>query len=385
MEGAPLGPEEHATVLSYGARLGALTSLWLLSSVHPCAAQRLSIDPEAALTLEGTTAEGLPVFGWVVGATRLGDGTIVVADRSANALRFFDGEGLLTATVGREGEGPGEFQVLGGVTQCRPDSLFAFDALPRSISVFSASGRFIRKFELAGMPSMVTCSRNGTLAMLRRPTTEWPRDPATRVRREMGSLTLADARGSTTAELGEVSMIEFARVGRGWYPPPGSGHASIAVAQRRVIVCPMDSGSMSAFSLAGARLHSIPLRVPRRAPTRLQLERSADASVRSMPAGAVRDAWRRQLLRLPPPNHLPPCSKLLADADDNVWVVLSFPGDSVTTLRVFGPDDQVLGDVSIPAALNVHEIGADYLLASGETPEGEPWVRMYRVRRSRTR
>jgi hypothetical protein len=66
-------------------------------------------------------------------------------------------------------------------------------------------------------------------------------------------------------------------------------------------------------------------------------------------------------------------------------VVLSVLGDSVTTLRVFGRDDRVLGDVSIPAALEIHEIGSDYLLASGETPEGEPWVRMYRVRRTATR
>jgi hypothetical protein len=36
-------------------------------------------------------------------------------------------------------------------------------------------------------------------------------------------------------------------------------------------------------------------------------------------------------------------------------------------------------------ALSVREIGSDYLLASGETPEGEPWVRMYRVRRSPAR
>jgi len=92
-----------------------------------------------------------------------------------------------------------------------------------------------------------------------------------------------------------------------------------------------------------------------------------------------------RLLRLPAPARLPVCSNILTDPDDNVWVVLSFPGDSVTTLRVFGRDDRVLGDVSIPAALEIHEIGSDYLLASGESADGEPWVRMYRVRRAAAR
>ncbi|MCX6027426.1 MAG: hypothetical protein NTY23_14415 [Chloroflexi bacterium] len=79
------------------------------------------------------------------------------------------------------------------------------------------------------------------------------------------------------------------------------------------------------------------------------------------------------------------CSNILTDPDDNLWVVLSVLGDSVTTLRVFGPDDRVLGDVSIPAPLDIHEIGSDYLLASGESADGEPWVRMYRVRRTPAR
>lgn len=73
------------------------------------------------------------------------------------------------------------------------------------------------------------------------------------------------------------------------------------------------------------------------------------------------------------------------DPDGNVWVVLSLLGDSATTLRVFARDGRVVGDVAIPAELDVLEIGSDYLLASGEDAEGEAWVRMHRVRRTRAR
>jgi hypothetical protein len=111
------------------------------------------------------------------------------------------------------------------------------------------------------------------------------------------------------------------------------------------------------------------------------VEKFADEFVAAMPP-ALRARFRERFMRIPVTEHLPPCSGVLVDPDDNVWVVLSVLGDSLTTLRVFGRDDRVLGDVSIPAALEIHEIGSDYLLASGESADGEPWVRVYRVRRT---
>src|SRR5690606_16795253 len=49
----------------------------------------------------------------VVGARRLGDGRIVVANSGTHELRFYDAQGRHLRSVGREGEGPGEFRGLG--------------------------------------------------------------------------------------------------------------------------------------------------------------------------------------------------------------------------------------------------------------------------------
>ena len=367
----------------FRGRAAWCVSVLLLAAATPAQSQSIAVDPQPVRTLAGATRDGAPVFGVVAGATRLRDGTIVIGDQSANALKFFDGQGRLTATVGRQGEGPGEFRMLGWVKPCRPDSLFVFDVFPRRISVFSASGHFVRQFQVPAMPAQVACSREGVFAALSGQATQPPegvdRWHAT------APLLIVDAMGVVTHQLGSVPAYEIAQVGRGWFPPPGGSHASIAVTRRRVLVCPLDSGAVGAFSLAGARLGSIPLRVPPHPPSRGDLERATDALLAYMPAGDVRDTMRQRLLRLPPPANALPCNDILTDPADNLWVVLSAPGDSVTTLRVFGPDDRVLGDVSVPAALEVYEIGSDYLLASGETPEGEPWVRMYRVRRSPAR
>jgi len=372
-------------VLGHVVRVCGLASIWLVGSARPCTGQLFSVDPQPVRTIEGTTREGVPVFGVVIGATRLRDGTIVVADRSANALKFFAGSGEPAMTVGREGEGPGEFELLAGVAQCLQDSLFAFDASHR-ISVFSTSGRFVRRFAVPGSPGSgpVVCSRAGTLGLAQRRVGAQPSEGGTRLPLTW-SLLVADAGGHVTQEYGEVQVGEVA-VSAGHSPLPllGGSLPRIAVTRRRLVLCPIDPGAIGAYSLAGGRLPPIPLRASPRAPSRQDLERAADELVARLPR-AVRETMRQRLLRVPPPAHLPPCSDILADPDDNVWVVLSFPGDSVTTLRVFGPDDRMLGDVSIPAALHIREIGSDYLLASGETPEGEPWVRMYRLRRSRAR
>ena len=370
--------------LVFDASFCGLLSVALQAYAAPSRAQSYVIDPRPTRTVQGTAPDGVPVFGRVAGATRLGDGAIVVADGSANALRFFDAFGRVTRTVGRRGEGPGEFRQLGWVRQCAHDSLFAFDIFPRRISVFSASGRFVRQFLAPGMPDQVACSRHGTLAILGGRGAQ-PPEGVTLWRRKR-PLSIADTRGILTRELGDVLASEIARAPNGgWLPRLGGPRASIAVARDRVVVCPTDSDAVAAYSLTGVRRRSVPLRVPPRAPSRRDLERLADAEVALAPPGELRDTVRQRLLRLPAPARLPVCSNILTDPDDNLWVVLSVLGDSVTTLRVFGRDDRVLGDVSIPAALEIHEIGSDYLLASGETPEGEPWVRMYRVRRTPAR
>jgi hypothetical protein len=343
------------------------------------------VDPEPIQVVEGSTPDGVPLLGVVAGATRLADGTIVVGDASGTALKFFDVEGRLTRTVGRQGEAPGEFQYLGWVKRCARDSLFVFDVFPRRISVFSASGGFVRRFDLPGMPGLVACSEHGVVAFLKG---DQPMQPPEGVElwQQTAPLAVADTRGTVTRELGRVLAGEIGWSGSGWGLRPAGLAPSIAVARDRVFACPTETGAVAAYGLDGARPRSIALRVPRRAVMPRDLERWVDAHLPIGPGGvAFQRTWRQRLLRIPAPEHLPPCSGILADPDDNVWVVLSVLGDSVTTLRVFGRDDRVLGDVTVPAALKVLEIGSDYLLASGESADGEPWVRVYRVRRTASR
>ena len=347
---------------------------------RPCASQNVAVDPRPALTLVGTAPDGAPVFGLVAGAVRLADGTIVVGDASSSSLKFFDRRGRLARTAGRHGQGPGEFQLLRRLMQCGPDSVFALDAFGGRVSVFSASSRFVRQSTLPRGASVVACSRNGVLALLKADPAVRPE--ATAVQRLSATLQLADASGAGTRDLGSVTAGEIVASGNGWLPRPGGPDVSIAVGRNRAVACPSDSGAVAAYGLNGVRLPSIPLPGPSRAPSRRFLERSAETVTSAMPAGAFRDSLRQRLMRLPPPATMPPCSKILIDPSGDVWVVLSQPGDSVTSIAVFGDDDHRVGSLTLPAEMEVLEVGLDYLLSSGETGGGEPWVRMYRVRRT---
>jgi hypothetical protein len=88
---------------------------------------------------------------WVSADSR---GRLVVADLSARDLKVYDAQGARVATVGRGGHGPGEFVAL-WAGQVYRDSIVAFDAAARRVSLFAPGGALARSFAIelgAGRP-----------------------------------------------------------------------------------------------------------------------------------------------------------------------------------------------------------------------------------------
>jgi len=90
--------------------------------------------------LEGDPAYS---FGRTWGNILLSDGRVAIADRLAPAIRIFLPDGSIETSVGRRGEGPGEFVAIQGMYRIGSDSILAFDRGNRW-SLFQASGRFVR-------------------------------------------------------------------------------------------------------------------------------------------------------------------------------------------------------------------------------------------------
>lgn len=82
-------------------------------------------------------------------------GEFAFADASDNDIKLYGRDGRRTGTLGRSGEGPGEFRALTSAVFLR-DSLFAFDFLTQRIAVFDVARSFVLNFPvpegLDGMP-----------------------------------------------------------------------------------------------------------------------------------------------------------------------------------------------------------------------------------------
>jgi hypothetical protein len=93
--------------------------------------------------IDAPTAE---VFGRVIGAFELSDGTIVVGDGQALQIRAFDQAGRHLWTAGGPGGGPGEFESLRSLWPFPGDSILAVGRL--KAQVFSSDGRYGREWPI---------------------------------------------------------------------------------------------------------------------------------------------------------------------------------------------------------------------------------------------
>ena len=80
------------------------------------------------------------LFDQIVDVAVNSKGDIYVADRRLNEIRKFNMDGEYLLTVGRPGQGPGEFQEIMTLCVNRQDDLIAFDRMLGRISVFSDNG-----------------------------------------------------------------------------------------------------------------------------------------------------------------------------------------------------------------------------------------------------
>jgi hypothetical protein len=77
---------------------------------------------------------------------------VAVATNSPSHVRIFEGSGTLVATLGREGEGPGEFSNdIASVVALGEDSLAVWDRGRRRMWVFTEDGRYMREVDLSGI------------------------------------------------------------------------------------------------------------------------------------------------------------------------------------------------------------------------------------------
>jgi hypothetical protein len=303
-------------------------------------------------------------------ALRLGDGRIVVANRGSSELRFYDAGGRFLFAAGRAGEGPGEFRDLQRVWALPGDSLLALDFMPARLSVFDGSGAFARSFSIR--------SPDGRQALI-----QGPFDDGTLF---VTTAPIWDAPDATPGSVRTaVPYLRFDREGAlldtiGQFP---SGEAYRRLEAQRVILTGLPFGRTPVREVAGDRLHfgaATTYEIDTYSPDgrlirRIRLDREprpvSSADVAAFRAhrlewaerSGTRASMERFLAEMPYPETMPPYSRLLVDAQENLWVREYQPEwETGSTWRVFDAGGRYLGAEVMPDKLEPYQIGRDFVL-----------------------
>jgi hypothetical protein len=97
-----------------------------------------------ALVLGEEDGPAATVFGAISGLEVDAAGRIYVLDRQANELRIFTPDGAHVRSVGRAGDGPGEYRNANGLRWLTPDTLVVVDQRANRYTILDAEGEYVR-------------------------------------------------------------------------------------------------------------------------------------------------------------------------------------------------------------------------------------------------
>lgn len=357
-------------------------------------APRVSAAP--SVSINATAPDGRVQFAVATWATRLPSGDIVIADQTDGALHIADSSGRIVRSWGRLGDAPGEFRALSWVGACGSDTLYAWDARATRLSVMHARSGYVRQISAPTSSGTFTasCDRRGNAALFsnvapRRggASTTIERQTADGRRYEIGtvaaSISLLDRAGKLVQEVsslpyGEMLMGQLGPGGgMGAMPRPLGEVTSFVLHDGSLIVARTDSGTVTWYGPSGSAESIATLPAVRGAPTEAQYAASINRAVEIAPA-PVRPALVAFAQQVPRPTSHRPFSQMLMSSDGRLWFVTSLPGDAVTTLRALSRTGAIVRTLEINGALEVFEVGADYVLGRMENAEGEQRVVLYR-------
>lgn len=344
-------------------------------------------------------AEGAPEYQLsnVRGAVRLAGGGVVVANGGSRELRYYDARGRFLRAAGGEGGGPGEFASLDALVAYRGDSLAAWDAGPRRVSVFGPDGTFGRAATVRGLSSVTARLRaafaDGSLVLEPTGTADDYIRMASGERRDSVSFVRVTADGVLADTLARRGAREYVSVRSGnliLQRPVLFGRDSyVGAAGGRAFVAESDQYRVDVVDPRGGAVMSIRRLVEPRPATRDELARAREE------AAEGRERTRSEMARmagtaLPEPaddevparSTLPAFDRVLVDARGFLWVRDYLVGSAdAPRWSVFDAEGRWIATVRTPAGVEVYQVGDDWILGRGRDELDVESVRMYRLRR----
>lgn len=345
-----------------------------------------TVDPEPLVEEGGMDAARGVLFTRIVGVAALPDGRWVVADGGENHLVVVDGDGSVEGTVGREGQGPGEFTSLRGVWATPEGGFATWDSRQRRFTRFAPDGtlagttpavvpgdpaRPIRRGSLDGFQGVLADGRI-VLTWIAASGTGDGVPPRERPLPDRMTYGLFDTEGRLDTVLGEdTGMIRWYHEGGGG-PLPLSPYPWTAVVGD-TLVSTNGTGEALFFAPDGdgpARVLALPGEAPDRSDAWATLESLAES-------GEMNAAWASRLPLIDPDaGPIPVHGRMLADDDGHLWLkaydpaadaLAVRPGPLVTggTWTVIETDGTPVATLTMPGDLAPLAVTGDRMLAVG--------------------
>jgi hypothetical protein len=300
-------------------------------------------------------------FERVTDALRLDDGRIVVADDGSREVRLFSPAGEFISSVGRGGEGPGEFQRIQTISRWRGDSIVVFDQRLDRATVLSEGGgvRTILLANLPHRPEYLRALGDSGLVGLFSPPAFQPAEPG--AYRVPYLVLRLDAEGVVLDTLGQIG-------GREGYWAAGISGPLLIGRNGHLAARGGDAVFGDADSLEYERYREgIGSTQKVRVPTfdlSLSEQEVEDLRQRFLRPQDPPDV-RRAVEAMPLRNSRPAYSRLLIDTEGCVWAAsYRIPGepDGPRSWEVFDSEGTWLGQVTVPDRFSPLDIGRESVL-----------------------
>jgi hypothetical protein len=325
---------------------------------------RLTLLSKPDLRIGSADGPDHTLFNGIAGAARLSQGDIALGDAGNRRVLFFDARGGFRRSVGRVGDGPGEFRQPRWFGRCSDGSLAFHDGAHARLTYFSPDGA-IRGFESlpvgANFDQILWCSGAKLLFIfLNRPRGpvqpgEYLQIPTVLVRAEGPAIDTILKSGIREFYIGKtVSALSAVPLGQ----------ATEAIAGRGIMyVCSNWEGSCDVIDTTGRRLRVFELHLPRRRVGPAEWTKAIADHFQAEPARGVRISGAKLMKEIRPKEEFPAFDQIRSDVEGNLWV-RTFDNylTTVATWVAFTPLGTPFAMIAVPRAFQILEIGRDYIV-----------------------
>lgn len=372
---------------SVAARRVALVSFMVLGAAAPgvCQVPNWVVPSAPRLVIGARPGEEI---GLIRGAAMHPDGRIALIDQHGPSVLLFHPDGRLLRTLGRSGQGPGEFSDPFGLGWIG-DSVYIADSANRRITVFLSDGRMVRdqRLDVPFVIGEIHRFADGRWVVRRQNRFGVGRGMG--LARDTIEYFVLDETMRSPAFVARVPGVVGATLmvngSPGVRTAPFSPRPVAAVWGRCLYQTTTDLPRVVLFTSDTQRVSEVTFRGASRRVTMEDRESFLKRLLARIPSREREQLLPAVRTAMPFPENLPLTQGMVVDALGYVWLQRFEPGDQGRTFRILGPTLEDLGDFDLPVPLyRLVQVGSDFVLGIQLGPQDEERLLLLSLDRGRS-